>query len=51
MLPSLNDIQNAIETGMVLSPDHIELLDHDAILDARDGKAFEDSWLQAERGQ
>lgn len=47
MLPSLNDIQNAIETGSVLAPDKISALDHDAILDARDSKTFSDVWMQS----
>lgn len=33
--------------GSLLSPDIIRILDHDAILDARDGDAkFETEWLQ-----
>lgn len=47
MLPALKDIQKAIETGTVLAPDKIAALDHDAILDARDGKSFSDEWMQS----
>ncbi len=47
MLPSLADIKAAIESGTVLPPDTIAALDHDAILDARDGKAFSDKWMQS----
>lgn len=47
MLPSLNDIAEAIKEGAVLSPDRIAALDHDAILDARDGKAFTEEWMNS----
>ena len=47
MLPSLQDIQNAIENGNVLAPDRIAALDHDAILDARDDRGFSETWMRS----
>ncbi|MEM7455579.1 MAG: hypothetical protein AAF456_14595 [Planctomycetota bacterium] len=47
MLPTLGEIQMAIENGDVLAPEIIASLNHDAILDARDDKDFSKEWMRS----
>ena len=50
MLPSLNDLLDQIVNGTLLPAAAIAALDHDAILDARDGDAsFESDWLRCHK--
>ena len=45
MIPTPTEILAGIQTGTLLPPDVIQTLDHDSILDARDGDAeFEAQW-------
>ena len=45
MIPTPTEILARIQTGTLLPPDVIQTLDHDSILDSRDGDAeFESQW-------